>query len=80
MIAQGNAPGLTVRENIKPCKGDTISRGRGEGFFEDGLEVVGGVGARVRDFKRQRADARGRAVGNNSQPAQGRLLSSNNER
>ena len=29
----------------------------GEGFFEDGLEEVGGVGARVRDFPSQRADA-----------------------
>ena len=30
---------------------------RREGFFEDGLEEVGGVGARLRDFAGQRADA-----------------------
>ena len=33
------------------------SCGGGEGFFEDGLEEVGGVGARVRDFPCQRTDA-----------------------
>ena len=56
MIAQGNALGLCSKD-FKPCKGDTISGCGGEGGFEDGLEEVGGVGARVRDFSSQRADA-----------------------
>jgi hypothetical protein len=33
------------------------SRGGGEGFFEDGLEEVGGVGARVRQLRRQQSAA-----------------------
>ena len=35
----------------------TGSRGGGEGGFEDGLEEVGGVGARVRDLRRQQPAA-----------------------
>ena len=34
-----------------------LSRGGGEGFFEDGLEEVGGVGARVRHLQRQQPAA-----------------------
>jgi hypothetical protein len=39
------------------CDVFPITAGGGEGFFEDGLEEVGGVGAAVRDFCRQRPDA-----------------------
>ena len=36
--------------------------GGGKGFFEDGLEEEGGVGARVRDLRRQQPAARPDAV------------------
>ena len=34
-----------------------VSVGGGEGFFEDGLEEVSGVGARARDLLRQQSAA-----------------------
>ena len=62
-------PWVNRQKHFKPCRGgrnfnrerrqprEQISGGGGEGFFEDGLEEVGGVGARVRQLRRQQSAA-----------------------